>query len=154
MHTSKDENYSWFHSLSWPKSSDWHSINVPLSELPRETRVICVLRGSQPDKVIGVHVHRGLQEVPAPALQNSAIEAKHPSETFVMLPLQSSSWTPLAWVAVRLYDHSGYLNTGKQLLGMWMVRLIFVLHTPLMIPAVPPRLRVPKKDQISCFPFP
>lgn len=55
-------------------------------------------------------------------------------------------------MAVRLYDHSGYLNTGKQLLGMWMVRLIFVLHTPLVIPAVPPQLRV-LRDQTSCFPL-
>lgn len=76
-----------------------------------DARHVCAPRVVRREGMAPAHVPQRGEERPACLA--------HPSAPCF---LQSSSWTSLAWVAVRLYDHLGFLNTGKQLLGMWMVR--------------------------------
>lgn len=54
LHASTEGGRGWFESLYWPSSdpsSEWESIPVPLMELPRETRILCILRGASTEKV-------------------------------------------------------------------------------------------------------
>lgn len=81
---------------------------LPIMEMPRETRIICVLRGAVTEKV---ERKRRCDDV------SGAVYARA-----LLLVQQSTVWKPLAWVALRLYDYEGRMNVGQRLVGMWMVR--------------------------------
>eukprot|EP00730_Choanoeca_flexa_P004283 TRINITY_DN11651_c0_g1_i3.p1 TRINITY_DN11651_c0_g1~~TRINITY_DN11651_c0_g1_i3.p1 ORF type:complete len:1647 (+),score=509.93 TRINITY_DN11651_c0_g1_i3:2-4942(+) len=47
-------------------------------------------------------------------------EARLIFQVFASTEMKASSWESMGWVALRLYDHQGRLNSGSHLLGLWM----------------------------------
>jgi len=129
LHTSSETGRGWFNSVFWPVIDDelWASVPVPLKELPRETRIVFVVRGATTEKVSEDLRDRACRQIQLPSFSLVLLTANPGVEAIGMGGL---TFIRPPWVFERWPTFVGFVD-GELKLSLYLEITISPITTPL-----------------------